>query len=69
MQHQLSAKMLVSIRALYYLVSQLINISLINSINYANLKLVIDFLSIKFYIKRALGFKIITTFISLIKNT
>jgi len=61
--------MLISIELLYRLVSRLINVSFINSINCVNLKLVINFLSIKFYIKRALGFKVITTSISLIEST
>jgi len=67
--HQLFAKMLISMRALYYLASRLINVGSINSINCTNLKLVIDLLGVEFCTKRASGFEVIAASVSLAEST
>jgi len=52
-----------------YLASRLINVGSINSINCANLKLVIDLLGVEFCTKRASGIEVIATFVSLAEST
>jgi len=61
--------MLISIELSYRLASRLINVSFINSINCANLKLAIDFLGVEFCTKRALGFEVIAASMSLTEST